>query len=259
MLSRSHLLILIAVVTVFPIVIFANPFSLEATSSPFALAKEEAFTDQIVIDSHLFITTDAGLDYGRFEELVDLLNRIDTSKSTLSLINHFNIGIQFTSETGSRYNPNSNEIFINTSHKPVLAALILVHEVTHARFRYESSAADVSNDSRESYIVKKIQEEATAITNSIEAKMELEAAGVDTSGQVTTLEIPYRQANEKAITAASTNDGGLDEKSALAIGRAAARETIFEALMTGKAVTSNTQQTYASYWGTAWDKHNDVY
>jgi len=27
--------------------------------------------------------------------------------------------------------------------------------------------------------------------------------------------------------------------------------------MTGKAVTSNTQQTYASYWGTEWDKHND--
>jgi hypothetical protein len=259
MLSRSHLLRLIAVVTVFPIVIFANPFSGEATSSPFALAKEEAFTDQIAVDSHLFITTDAGLDYGLFEELVDLLNRIDTGKSTLSLINQFNIGIQFTSEKGSRYNPNSNEIFINRSHKPVLAALILVHEVTHARFWHESSAADVSNDSREAYVVKKIQEEATAITNSIEAKMELESAGMDTNGQLTTLEMPYRQASEKAITAVSANDCGLDEESVQAIGRAAARETIFDALMTGKAVTSNTQQTYASYWGTEWDKHNDVY
>jgi hypothetical protein len=261
--SRSRLLILLTIVTIFLAVIFVNPFfvnpfSEEATSSPFALAIEEAFTGRVTIDSHLLITTDAGFDHTRFGELVDLLNEIDTGKSTLSLINQYDIGIQFTSERGSRFNPNTNQIFINRSHKPVLAALILIHEVTHAFFLHESSAVDVLNNSRETYIAKKVQEEAVAVVNSIEAKMELEAAGVDTTGQQTTLEMPYRQAYEMAKTAASVNDDTLDEDSAQTIGRAAARKKIFEALMTGKAVTSNTQQTYPSYWGADWDRHNDV-
>lgn len=258
--SRSHLLILIELATVFLTVIFVNPFSGEAASSPFALAIEEAFTNRVTIHSHLLITTDAGFDHGRFEELVDLLNEIDTGKSTLSLINQYDIGIQFTSsERGSRFNPNTNQIFINRSHKPVRAALSMVHEVTHAHFFHESSAADVSNDSRETYVAKKVQEEAAAIVNSIEAKIELEAAGVDTNGQQPALEMPYRQAHEMAKTAANANDDGLDDDSAQTISRAAAQKTIFDALMTGKAVTSNTQQTYPSYWGADWDRHNDAY
>jgi hypothetical protein len=259
--SIRHLLILITLITVFLVVTaiaFVNPFIEEAASSPFALAIEEAFTGKVTIDSQLLIITDPALDNVRFEEIADLLNKIDTGGSTLSLINQYDIGVQYTSERGSRFNPNTNQIFINRNNDPVIASLILVHEVTHARYLHEGSAADITTDSRETYVTKKVQEEAAAVVNSIEAKMELEAAGVDTSGGQTTLEIPYRQAYEMAIMAASAADAGLDDDSAQTIGRTVARQTTFDALINGKAVTSNTRQTYPFYWGADWDKHNGV-
>jgi hypothetical protein len=198
------------------------------------------------------------MDHDRFDEIEGLLNRIETGQATLSLINQYDIVVQFTSERGSRFNPNTNQIYINRSHDPVMAALILVHEVTHARFLHEGTAADFKMDGRETYVAKKVQEEATAAVGSIEAKMELEAAGLDTSGQKTALEIPYRQAYEMAIRGVSAGTSGDDDDLAQTNGRTAARQSIFDALMTGKAITSTTKQTYPMYWGEDWDKHNDA-
>ena len=80
----------------------------------------------------------------------------------------------------------------------------------------------------------------------------------DTSDQKTALEIPYRQAYEMAIRGVSAGTSGDDDDLAQTNGRTAARQSIFDALMTGKAITSTTKQTYPMYWGEDWDKHNDA-
>lgn len=260
--SRPNLLTLIRIATVFLAVALLTPSGAHqfaaATSSPFAGVTEEAFADRSTIHSHLLITSDPGLDNGRFEEIVNLLNKIEIGHSALSLINQYDIVVQFTSERGSRFNDNTNQIFINRSHDSVMAALILVHEVTHARYLHEGSAADIKVDSRETYVAKKVQEEAAAVVNSIEAKMELEAVGVDTNGQQATLEMPYHQAYEIVMRSALADGAGLDDSSAQTISRTSARQIIFDALMNGEAVTSNTKQTYPVYWGAVWDAGNDA-
>lgn len=227
-------------------------------SSPFARALEEAFTDPRTNHSILFISADPDLDNGRFEEMVKLLSQVELGQSALSLINHYDIAVQFTSERGSRFDVNTNQIFINRSHDSVMAALILVHEATHARYLHEGSAIHIKVDSRETYIAKKVQEEAAAVVNSIEAKMELEALGIDTNGQHATLEMPYREAYEIAMRSALADGASLNDGSAQAISRTAARQAILDALMNGEAITSNTKQTYPVYWGTVWDEDDEA-
>jgi hypothetical protein len=260
--SRRNLSTLIIIATVLLAVTLLAPFSAHqfaaGTSSPFARALEEALFERSTTHSNLFISADPDLDRGRFEEIVKLLDQIDIGQSALSLINQYDITVQFTSKRGSRFDVNTNQIFIDRSHESVMAALILVHEATHARYLHEGSATHIKVVGRETYITKKVQEEAMAVVNSIEAKMELEALGVDTDGQHATLETPYRQAYEIAMRSALADGASLNDGSAQTISRAAAQQTIFDALMNGKAVTSNTKQTYPVYWGTVWDEDDEA-
>jgi Zn-dependent peptidase ImmA (M78 family) len=83
------------------------------------------------------------------------LNQIATGRSTLSIIDKYDIGIYFEPGTGLYFNPNTNEIVIDNNHEPVRAALALVHEVTHARYLHEGSTTDILFDSRQAYIEKR--------------------------------------------------------------------------------------------------------
>jgi hypothetical protein len=195
-------------------------------------------------------------DRQRYDEISAVLNQIATGRMTLSLIDKYEVGIYFEAGGGSYFNPNTNEIVLEANHEPVRAALALVHEVTHARYLHEGSTADILSDSRQAYIEKKVGEEVAGVVRSIEAKMELEAAGVDVSELWYTLEYPYRTARETAIENARDNKPDSSDASLEAIGREAGRQAVFEGFMNGKTWTSVTKESYPDYYGGDWDRIN---
>lgn len=195
-------------------------------------------------------------DRQRYDEISTVLNRIPTGRAALSLVDQYDVGIYFEAGAGSFFNPNTNEIVIDANHEPIRAALALVHEVTHARYLYEGSTADILSDNRQEYIEKKVGEEVAGVVKSIEAKMELEAAGIDVSELRYTLEYLYQKAYEAAINNALANAPSSDAASLEAIGREAGRQAVFKGFMNGKTWTSVTKESYPDYYGRDWDRIN---
>ncbi|MGD2048327.1 MAG: hypothetical protein PVH03_02470 [Chloroflexota bacterium] len=257
--SQRTILILISLA----IIIFAagclNPIKEEASPAPLAIAQQEPMrVGEAVQPLPPSLDKESDLKPEAFERVGEVLKIIATGRETLYLIEKYDIDIHFEPDGGSRFNPNTNQIVVDSKHDLYPAALILIHEVTHARIIHEGSAADVKADSREAFVQGKVAEEMEAVVSSIEAKMEFEQNGVNTSESTYTLEIPYRQAYWTATRTAKITDPGLGEEDLQSIGRAAGRAAVLQALLNGKAVTSNTQQTYPFYWGAEWDRLNDA-
>ena len=251
-------LILISLAIVFLATGCLNPLKEEASSAPFAIA-QQGVVDLNQTDQPPPPIADPKTDFENeeFVRVSEVLNTTATGKKMLSLIEQYDIDVRFESDGGSRFNPNSNQIVVDSNTELYAAALILIHEVTHARYLHEDSAADVKADGREEFVHKKVTEEMEAVVGSIEAKMELEGVGFNTSELPCTLEYPYRQAYWAATSAAIAGDPGLDDETLQTISRAAGRASVLQSLLNGKAVTSNTRQTYPFYWGAEWDKQND--
>jgi phosphoribosyl-ATP pyrophosphohydrolase len=195
-------------------------------------------------------------DRQRFDEIIKVLNRIPTGRTALSLVDKYDIEIHFEAGAGSYFNPNTNKIVVDANHEPARSALALVHEVTHAQYLHEGSAADILSDNRQEYIEKKVGEEVAGVVKSVEAKMELEAAGVDVSELRYTLEYLYQKAYEEAIENALANTPESSNGSLEAIGREAGRQAVFEGFMNGKTWTSVTKESYPDYYGQDWDRVN---
>jgi hypothetical protein len=257
--SQRTILILLSLAIIFFAAGCLNLVKEETSSAPLAIAQQEAArigkTDQPLSPS---VEPGTNLGVEEFERISEALLTIATGRETLNLIEKYDIDVKFESGGGSRFNPNTNQIVVDTKHDLYPAGLILIHEVTHARFFHEGPVANAKADGRQEFVQKKVAEEMEAVVSSIEAKMEFEQAGGDVSELSCTLEIPYRRAYWTATSTAKMNDPGLDGKDLGAIGRAAGRAAVLQALLNGKAVTSNTQQTYPFYWGAEWDKLNDA-
>ncbi len=88
----------------------------------------------------------------------------------------------------------------------------------------------------------------------VEAKLELEAAGIDVTGVSPLLELEYRMAYRQGIEwEMMTNKGGTKEdweRNA----RDAALSTLHGAFLRGEVVTSTDGITYAEVYGNDWDK-----
>lgn len=250
-------------------ILFASIFLVAACQYPssktvsvvqFATSQHETINDSDFVQSDLIqparsIGAEAETDH--LEEIGQVLRMIETGRTTLQLIERYEIGINFELGNGSRFRPSRNEIVIDSKLGRFSAALILVHEVTHARFFHEGVVADVTMHSRQTYVQQKTEEEMNAMAASIEATMELWEAGVDVVNVRPAFYYPYRQAYGSAVRAAKHDYPGLDEVTLRSIGRAAGQSTLLEALLSGEVVTSVSQETYAEYWGSVWDgKHN---
>lgn len=199
----------------------------------------------------------SGLDEDQFEEISQVLSMIETGQTTLHLIAKYDIGVGFDRGRGSRFLPYRNEIIIDSKNGYFSAAIILIHEATHARYFHEGLAADVTVDDRQVYVEKKMQEEINAMAASIEATSELWEAGVDIANLHPSLYYPYKQAYGSTFRAAKYDYPGLDNETLRNIGRAAGQKAILEAVLDGQVVTSVTQQTYLEFWGSVWDAKRD--
>ncbi len=200
-------------------------------------------------------SSDSGLVEEQFEAISKVLNTIEKGRATLQLIEAYQINMRFEAGNGSRFIPPSNEIVIDSNIEPISAVLILVHEVTHARYYHEGLAANINLLNRPVYTQMKIDEEVMAVINSIEVTMELAESGVNVAELRHALYFPYRQAHGAAVRAAKSDYSGLDDGTLHQIGRTAGRTTVEQAFLTGEVVTSTTQQSYSEYWGSIWDQN----
>jgi hypothetical protein len=207
-----------------------------------------------VVDGHAELAT--GLDQQRFEEINQVLGMIEEGRSTLQLIEAYQIRVHFEPGAGSRFIPSSNKIVIDSRFGHFSAALILVHEVTHARYYHEGLAADIKLHSRQAYAQMKTEEEMVAAIHSILATKELSEAGVRVVKLQHALYYPYQQAYGTAVRSARSDYPGVDEVTLQSIGQAAGRAVVRSAFLDGQVVNSITHQTYIEYWGSIWDSSN---
>ncbi len=197
-------------------------------------------------------------DQGRFDEISKVLTTIESGKSALQQIEAYQVDVRFEPGEGSRFLPSSNEIVIDSGFGDFTAALILVHETTHARYYHEGLTADIKLLNRQSYIQMKTEEEMAAAINSIAATKEFWESGVRVANLHQALYYPYQQAYGSAVRSAKSEHPGLDEVSLQNIGHTAGRATVRWAFLNGQVVTSITQQTYPEYWGSVWDQSKGV-
>lgn len=232
-----------------------NPSAKMVYSAQFAFFQQEAANES---HSPQFEESKSSFDREHFEDISQVLSMIETGQTTLHLIDKYEIGVGFELGEGSRFYPYRNEIIIDSKFGHYSAAILLIHEVTHARYFHEGLAADVALNAQHVYVQRKMEEEVNAMVASIEATSELWEAGIDISNLHPSLYYPYKQAYGSAFRAAKHDYPGLGDKTLQNIGRAAGKHTVSEGVLGGQVVTSITQQTYLEYWGLVWDEKRDL-
>jgi hypothetical protein len=183
-----------------------------------------------------------------------ILSQIPTGQQALAMGEQHQVQVSFASGKGTFYLASRNTIVIDSQHQPMRAALSFVHEVNHARFWHEGLRADISSLSVEEYARLRVLEEAEGVARSIEAKMELQAAGVDVGNLYYPLEPAYREASREARTAAIARERGLPETELVQIGRAAGLAAVIQSFMDGRVLTSHTLEPYTDFYGHCWEK-----
>ena len=129
-----------------------------------------------------------------------------------------------------------------------------VHEMVHAQYHHEGIRPAMVAIGREAYVEARVLEEAEAVALAIEAKMALEAAGVDFGQAHPPLENHYLGAHEVARKAATTRERDISQVELAVIGQAAGRERAVQAFANGELLTSHTMETYPEYYGSCWDR-----
>lgn len=190
----------------------------------------------------------------RFEQLATVLNQSDSGRYLLGLKEAYRITVRFEAGHGSTFNQDANRILLDANHDAVKAGLYFAHEMHHARTLLEGKKADIRSESRQSYIDKKLREEAEGMVASIRVKMELEEIGVDVTGITLPLENSYRQAYQEAAKEAGLSAPSLSPQQLDSIGMAAGEQALFGAFASGEITTSNTHEPYTDYYGKAWDE-----
>lgn len=193
-------------------------------------------------------------DEVRFEQLATVLNQSATGSYLLGLKETYRITVKFEAGHGSTFNQDTERILLDANHDVVKAGLYFAHEMHHARTLYEGKKADLRSESRQSYIDKKLKEEAEGMVASIRVKIELEEIGADVTDIILPLEDTYRQAYQEAAYRAGLSAPSLSPQELDVIGIAAGEQALFDAFASGEIRTSNTHEPYTDYYGDAWDE-----
>jgi hypothetical protein len=186
---------------------------------------------------------------GDFEAVRQILATIPSGQRALQTMEQTGASVAFKSGQGTYFMASSNSIVIDEKHSPMRAALSFVHEIHHAQTYHEGARADIELSASE-YVDLRVEEEAEGVVESIEAKMELAAAGWDVSQLRYPLEKAYLAAYESAKKAGQ----GLNEAELEQAARRAGQAAVLEGFMTGKVTTSQTGESYSDYYEGCWDK-----
>lgn len=199
-----------------------------------------------------FVGTDE--EKTRFDAIKTIMEASPTGQEALAILGKYAVQVYFVATGGSSFSPSTNKIKLNSTHSDERAALTMVHEANHARYKHEGLSADIMALSREDYVKQKVQEEAEGAVKSIEAKVELEGTTIDVSKATFPQEQEYREAYQKAIDAAKASDPAATEDDLKKRGREAGKARVIQGFMDGEVVTSTDGKSYPDYYGDAWDK-----
>jgi len=195
----------------------------------------------------------ADKEQGRLGETEALLGRSTIGVTALGLMKQYDVKVAFAQGGGTYYRTQANTVVIDLSHEPLAAALLLVHEMNHARVRHRESLADIQAVSREDYVLMKLQEEAESVALSLQFKMELAHTGLDVSA----VSIPLEREYEAALRALKSNVPGMGDDDLHLYGERAGRKLVFDALMSGKVRGSNSDMPYPEKFGLRWDEAHE--
>lgn len=183
-----------------------------------------------------------------------ILSQSEIGRSALAQAEQYEVKIQFKAGQGTVYHSINNTMTIDAAHSPERAALSFVHEMVHARYHHEGIRPAMMAIGREAYVEARVLEEAMAVALAIEAKIALEAAGVEFGEAHPPLENHYLGAHEAAKKAAVARERDISQVELAVIGQAAGRERAVQAFANGDLLTSHTMETYPEYYGSCWDR-----
>lgn len=189
-----------------------------------------------------------------FEPIRTLLEQFPLGQDALAKMSQYSVSLRWQNGGGSFYDAASNTMVLDQVPGADETAMVFVHEINHARYHHEGLVADIMNDSREDYVSGMVGEEAEGTVLSIEAQMEMEAAGLNASGHSFPLAAEYRAANDAAYAQAQTQQPDAGEDAWRQIARNAGLAAVTEGFMNGAVQTSNSGQSYPDYYGSYWDR-----
>ena len=185
-----------------------------------------------------------------FGEIQRLLAGIPTGNAALMVLEDYEVSVTLEAGQGSYYVP--AHIVIDSDWGIVAAAVDLVHEATHARFRSEGLTPDPMSVTRDEYVARRIEEEAESQANAIQAKIELEAMEIDASEARPWFEMQYRSAYGVAVEWKRTNSK-TTEAELRQFGWEMGKNELIKGFTGGEAVASNGELHYSEIYGREWD------
>lgn len=230
-----------------------KPSSKEVYPAPFSTYQHSIANAGHSIQITEFDGVGYSVDLEYLAGIDEVLSMTEAGRTTWRLIDKYEVALHFELGAGSRFYPGKNEIVIDSRLGRFSAALVLIHEVTHARYYHERLTAEATILSRQAYVQQKMEEEVDAMLTSIEATIELYEAGVEVRNIRPSLYYPYRQAYGSAFRAAKFDNHGLSDATLQRIGRTAGRSAVLGAVLDGQVLTSISGQTYTEYYGSLWD------
>jgi type VI secretion system secreted protein VgrG len=189
----------------------------------------------------------------RITSIRNVLANSETGRHALEVYDRYSVNPTFAPDQGSYFNVHTNTVNLDPSEDTTTSALTFVHEMNHAEAHHEHRSGNVANQTRQDYVNTMLQEEAVGTVASIEAKRQLQNAGVDVSRASFPLEDEYNEAYNAAVNEARRRNPNLSSEEADAIGRAAGYQRVLQGFQNGEVVTSNTGENYADYYGRWWD------
>jgi hypothetical protein len=197
-------------------------------------------------------------DEARFERIAAVLEQSDTGRQLLTLKESHRVGVFFEAGYGSRFRQDLNLILMDDGYDAVKAALFFAHEMYHAQTFHEGTKADIKAETRETYVAKKLMEEAAGMAISVRIKMELEVANLSMAGVTLPLESQYRDAFQAAVERTRAGGTNLSEVELRAIGHQAGTQALYDAFASGEVKTSNTYEPYPEYYARDWEEAHPV-
>ena len=194
----------------------------------------------------------------RMNEIQAVLNQSELGRLVMAQAEQYEVDIQFKAGGGTLYKTFDNAITIDVIHSPERAALSFVHEMVHARYHHEGIRPHMSEVGREAYVEARILEEAEAVALAIEAKIALQAAGVDFGPSTYPLEGSYMNARDRAKNSAIARERDISQVELAQIGQAAGEERAVQAFVDGELATSREMVSYLEYYGSCWDRTETV-
>jgi len=213
-------------------------------------------TTRRVNAQHYVAPPRAGED-ARITAMRTLLADSERGRHALEVYDRYGVQPSFRAGEGSTFNGTNNNMNINPTQTPERQALGFVHEMNHAEAHHENTDADIATQSRADFVNTELNEETEGVIRSIEARNELIDAGHNNvSATNYPLQNEYQQAYNQGVADARAADPNISDADAAVAGQQAGRQRVRDGFNNGEVQTSNTNQPYPDYYGSAWDRRH---